>query len=179
LSIRRIEILITEHLQGFPMPIEQRDGKSQLRAILIAVVGLIFAATLGYAVFRGSSGPLPTQQSSPSGNRGVFNAGDADRLAAAVKKDGPILLPDASSDGQATPIYLDHQGSNPRTGWSAIEARAPGGKKDCFVAWDIKAAVYRDSCTEEEYEREAEEFRSFPTKVTKSGDITVDVQPTK
>ena len=157
------------------MPIERRNSTTQVRAILIAVVSVIFAATLGYAIVRVAT----TQKSSVNGGSasGVWNAGSAERLAKAIDRDGPILLSDVSGAGQRLPVYISHVGSTSTTGWHAFVARPIGAPDSCFITWNRTANVFRSSCDSSTYPIEGVGLRVFPVTVSKFGDVFVDLKP--
>lgn len=158
------------------MPIERRSSGAQIRAVLIAVVALAFTVTLGYAIVRAATG---TSAPTTSGtNDGRWNAGDARSKARLVAEDGPILLPDPAG-AQRLPIYLSHTGDDHRRNWFAFEARPPGAADDCFLAWDADREHFSAPCTDETYPIDGDGLRSFPTRVTRDGDLVVDLTPAR
>lgn len=161
------------------MPIERRSSSAQVRAVLIAVVSIVFVATLGYAVVRAATGERTSVTRSTGDGR--WNAGEAESKATAIDRDGPILIPDPAGE-QRLPIFISHVGSNSETGWYAFEARPPGAAADCFLEWDRAAERFRpgDGCDDDTtYPRDGEGLRRFATSVTKGGDLIIDFTPPK
>lgn len=155
------------------MPIERRDPTTQIRAILIAVVSLVFAVTLGYAVFRVATGQ---KAAVPAGsNSGRWNAGSAERLAREIERDGPILLSDVSGGGQRLPVYISHVGPDVDARWRAFEARPTDAPIDCFVTWKPKAQEFVAGCDRSTYPIDGTGLRQLPTTVTRSGDLIIDL----
>ena len=161
------------------MPIERRSSSAQVRSILIAVVSLIFAVTLGYALFRVATGKSTAPTSNSTSGR--WNTGSASSKAKEIAKGGPILLPDPTG-AQRHPIFINHVGGKNDTGWYAFEARPPGAAADCFLEWDRSAERFRpgDGCDDDTtYPRDGEGLRRFATSVTKAGDLIIDFTPPK
>ena len=158
------------------MPIERRSSSAQIRSILIAIVTLVFIATLGYAVFRAATGQKTSV--TQGSNDGRWNTGSADTKAKAIAKDGPILIPDPAG-AQRLPIFLSHVGTDATTGWYAFEARPPGAPKDCFLEWNRSERQFRGtpSCGDVTYPVEGTGLRTFEATVTKDGDLIVDFTP--
>jgi hypothetical protein len=70
-----------------------------------------------------------------------FWAGNADRLAARIAKDGrPFLFSDVSPN-HTKDIYLQHLGTSDAKGWIAIEA----GARKCSLQWN--GSGFTDPCT--------------------------------
>jgi hypothetical protein len=73
-----------------------------------------------------------------------FEVGDATEFAAKIANDrGPRLYP--SLDGNR-PIFLQHLGDDPLTGWSAIDARSPTDPATCGLTWDTDRQLFVDDC---------------------------------
>jgi hypothetical protein len=64
-------------------------------------------------------------------------------LADQVAKDGPVLFQDLA--GGDRDIYVQHVGTDPKTGWSAFKATAPGVDRRCTLSWDRQGQVFRDT----------------------------------
>lgn len=156
------------------MPIERRSPSAQIRSILIAVVSLIFVATLGYAVFRAATGQRTTVTEGSNG--GQWNTGSADTKADQIDDGGPILIPDPAG-AQRLPIYLSHIGSSPAEGWYAFEARPPDAPDDCFIEWDAPTEAFVSPCTDDTYPADGEGLRQFGATVTEDGDLVIDFTP--
>ncbi|MFN8050403.1 MAG: hypothetical protein U0Q22_03115 [Acidimicrobiales bacterium] len=156
------------------MPIERRSSSAQVRSILIAVVSLIFAVTLGYALFRVATGKSTAPTSNSTSGR--WNTGSASSKAKEIAKGGPILLPDPTG-AQRHPIFINHVGGKNDTGWYAFEARPPGAPADCFIEWSRTARHFTAPCNDRTYPPEGTGLRSFSAEVTKEGDLVIDLTP--
>lgn len=161
------------------MPVEQRDSTAQIRAALIAIVALLFVGMIGYALFRAAT-PGGTPGVTPS-DKSKYTAGDAERLAERIADAGPLLLSDVSGNGQKRPIYLAHTGDNPKEGWIAGDAHAPGAPPDCFLSWDADAQRLRSDCSASTFD-DAGGYRvddpaivKYPTTVNEDGVLQVDM----
>ncbi|MEZ5321686.1 MAG: hypothetical protein R2698_06390 [Microthrixaceae bacterium] len=150
----------------------ERSHRAQVRALLIAVVFLVFALMVGYAALRGS-GSGPTVAPTRDTGRG-WVVGNAKTKAAAIATDGPILRPDPTGS-QRLPLYLSHSGSSWRRGWYAFEARAPGAKAECFLRWDGAAERFEDPCSTRTYGSDGADLRRFSITVDRSGELIVDL----
>ena len=76
----------------------------------------------------------------------VFRAGSAQARAATIAEDGaPILFPSLS---RSRPMYLQHLGDDPTSGWFAIDARSPSDPAGCEtgLSWNPDSALFVDSC---------------------------------
>ena len=156
------------------MPIERRDSTTQVRAMAIAVVSVLFAVVLGYAAIRSFSG----RKSSVVAGRAAdarFSV-DVDAVAPHIV-DGPVLFPDAGTGGQRRPIFVYHQGSDTSKGWSAYVAVPPGAPKDCFLTWDRPTGRLRAPCNGATYPPDGEGLTLLPTETTKDGRLLIDLSP--
>jgi hypothetical protein len=103
--------------------------------VLSAALGLIAAVLLGIFAVR-----LLSQR----GGLGdaTFDT-NAAFLAGEIAKDGPVLFQDLA--GGSRDIYVQHLGDDPKTGWYALKATAPGAPRRCTLTWDRAARVFRDT----------------------------------
>ncbi len=104
----------------------------------------------------------------------MFRAGQVERLAAAIARDGPIAIPDASPD-RARDIYLQHMGEAPEVGWLAFAAQVLGAERRCLLQWVPPDAEFRDPCSERRYPADGEGLTQYHTTVT-DGMLTVDLR---
>ena len=104
----------------------------------------------------------------------VFRAGNVERLAAAVDRDGPIAIPDASPE-RARDIYLQHLGETPEVGWLAFAAHAPGADRSCLLQWDPVRRDFRDPCSGQRFPADGEGLAHYPTTVAE-GELSVDLR---
>lgn len=158
------------------MPIERRSASTQIRSILIALVALIFAVTLGYAVVRAATGDTGATSRENRAVGGVWNSGEAKSKAEEIAKDGPILLPDPTGS-QKTPIVISHVGDDHKTGWYVFEARPQGRSADCFITWVPEDQHFTTNCGDETYPIDGEGLVHFAAKVDKEGDLIIDFSP--
>ena len=106
----------------------------------------------------------------------VFRAGQVERLAGAIAREGPILIPDASPE-RARDIYLQHLGETPEVGWLAFAAQSPGAERTCLLQWEPADQEFRDPCGQRRYPADGEGLTHHPTTVTE-GELTVDLRQT-
>jgi hypothetical protein len=66
------------------------------------------------------------------GNR-VFEVGKVTAMAKAIAADGPLLLPDLQSPDGVRSIVLDHEGSDPATGWQVYYGFPADRDANCLV----------------------------------------------
>ncbi|CAN5240256.1 hypothetical protein BH24ACT1_BH24ACT1_01820 [soil metagenome] len=104
----------------------------------------------------------------------VFRAGQVERLAGAIAREGPIAIPDASPE-RARDIYLQHLGNSPEVGWLAFAAQAPGAERTCLLQWEPAEEQFRDPCSQERYPGDGEGLTQYPTTVT-DGELAVDLR---
>jgi len=148
-----------------------------VRSILIAVVSVLFIATLGYAVVRAATGQKTAV--TKGADDGRWNTGSATSKASAIAKDGPILIPDPAG-AQRLPIFISHVGDDAESGWYVFEARPPDAPDDCFLSWNADAGEFRGSadCDDDAtYPATGDGLRQFDATVTKDGDLVVDFTP--
>jgi hypothetical protein len=70
--------------------------------------------------------------------------GDATEFAAKIAQDrAPRIL--ASLDGER-PVFLNHIGDDPLTGWHAVDARSPTDPTTCALSWDVERQLFVDDC---------------------------------
>jgi hypothetical protein len=104
----------------------------------------------------------------------VFVAGEVDRLAAAVERDGPIAIPDASPRRQRD-VYLQHLGATPEEGWLAFSAQAPGAQRRCLLQWLAVEEQFADPCSDRRFPANGQGLTRYPTTV-EEGRLSVDLR---
>jgi hypothetical protein len=151
------------------MPVDTTGVKVR-HPVIVGLAGVLsaFAIFWGVALLAGSGG-VDVRLGDD-----VFRAGQVERLAAAIARDGPIAIPDASPD-RARDIYLQHLGETPEVGWLAFAAQAPGAERRCLLQWVPPDAEFRDPCSERRYAANGEGLTRYPTTVTESM-LTVDLR---
>lgn len=158
------------------MPIERRSTGAQVRSVLLAVVALLIAVGLGFAVFRMATGRGGGATVGGS-NSGRFEVGNAAVLARNIERAGPFLLSDVSGNGQNRPIFVSHAGEDVEKGWSAFEARPPGTAPDCFLQWDAGREVLAADCSPRTYPADGEGLTQYPVEVGDDGQVVIDLKP--
>jgi hypothetical protein len=77
------------------------------------------------------------------GNR-VFEVGKVAAMAKAISADGPLLLPDLKSPDGVRSIVLDHQGSDPTTGWQVYYGFPADRDASCLVTHIQGTSTFTD-----------------------------------
>lgn len=104
----------------------------------------------------------------------VFRAGQVERLADSIAREGPIAIPDASPE-RARDIYLQHVGESPEVGWLAFAAQAPGADRTCLLRWEPAGDQFRDPCSDQRFPADGEGLAQYPATVAE-GELTVDLR---
>lgn len=151
-------------------PVARRQGGAHTgRAVAVAILGVVVA--LGVAFGVASLASRGEVQVNLGDDR--FEAGDVEQRAEAVEEGGPILFQDPATFRR--PIYVDHTGDDPETGWSAYSAFVPN-RPDCSVLFVPDDDRYVADCDEDlTFPRSGEGLREFPTEVV-DGQLFVDLQ---
>ena len=115
-----------------------------------------------------------------SSDTGQFRLGDsqfrditADRMARRIADEGPVLFPDVSASGTRD-IYVQHIGTDPKTGWLAFDARRPNVSRDCFLEWQRDRRVFVDRCDGTEVAPDGSGLRQYPAVVNDDGKVVID-----
>ena len=74
----------------------------------------------------------------------VFEVGKVKDIAKAVEDGGPLLFPDLKSADGVRSIVLDHQGSDPATGWQVYFAYPADRDSSCLVRHIARTRTYTD-----------------------------------
>ena len=146
------------------MPRRTSPRQAVLLGITGVVVGVLVLGGLAVLASRGSV----ELQGSP-----LFDAGRADSQAAAIRRDGPILLGDVA--GGQRDVYLQHLGGDERRGWLAFDTRAPRAPRNCAVRWSAEDRAFEDPCSGRRYPPTGEGLRQYPVDVD-DGRLTVDLR---
>lgn len=156
-------------------PVQQTPTRSP-RTMVVAVGGIALgiALVLGLFVFAipslTESGTVEVQLGDDT-----FDAGQAERLAPSIDRDGPFLFSDVSS-GQRD-IFLQHTGTSATEGWLAFDARRPGQPRDCSLVWQRDTRDFRDPCDGTVVPADGTGLLSYPVTVTEEGGVIVDLIP--
>ena len=98
---------------------------------------------------------------------------DADRVAREVQQRGPVLFKDPLNRDRE--IYLQHVGSDPNQGWSAISAYASRVDLDCLLRWEAGRRRFVDPCTGYGYPADGEGLTTYPAPVA-NGVVRIDLR---
>lgn len=104
-----------------------------------------------------------------------FTVGDATEFAAKIAQDrAPRLF--ASLDSNR-PVFLNHLGDDPLTGWYAIDARSPTEPARCALSWDTERQVFVDGCgTTATYPPDGEGLLQYTVIVEEDETVVVDLR---
>lgn len=142
------------------MPVEQSSTFAPVRALVVAAAGL--AMTIACVLLI----PQLIRAEAVETKLGdqLFEAGDPDNMANAIKRDNlPLLFADPVGERD---IYLQHLGEDPLMGWYAFDARRPGTDRNCTIEWQ-PGGWFVDPCDPEI------EFDATGTGLP-SYDVTID-----
>jgi hypothetical protein len=149
-------------------PFPRVRNRRRTRSILAAsVAGVILAAGLMALVVNLASN-RPDQAN--LGDK-TFRPGRADRLAAVIARDGPILFKDPLTSRPGRELYLQHEGTDVKKGWQAIEAYAIGSPRElrCILQWDNATKTFTKPCG-------GDGLPTYPGKVTPDGIVEIDLR---
>ena len=122
-------------------PVE-RSGHHAGRAALVALVGVIVLfGTLGLVTLALKDRNSPDLQLGDQ----TFKAGRAETLAERIAETGPRLYADVSGRKDRDMI-LQHQGDDPKSGWSAFLAAPIDKPRDCTWEWQDDEDLFRAKC---------------------------------
>ena len=127
-------------------------------ALLFAIVARAMSTNSGSS---GEGGQTPATQ---------FEVGPAERLAAAVARDGPLLFPDPR--GGTRDIFVQHLGEK---NWVAFDARVSGAPRQCALEWDASARHFVDPCDGRIFPADGAGLVSFPTTINDQDRVIVDL----
>lgn len=107
----------------------------------------------------------------------VFEVGDAEAFADRIGDDeAPIPF---SSLSRNRPIYLQHIGDDPATGWYAIDARSPSDPDACVLEWSIDDQEFVDACDRSAtFPPDGEGLLRYGVTVDADGRVVVDLAAT-
>jgi hypothetical protein len=135
-----------------------------IAGLVLGVGGLVFLllAVLGLGRFNPTSSPLRPSDAE-------FDVGDAEARAEAIERDRtPLLFQDPAEF--VRPIWVNHIGDDPGTGWFAFAA-ADG---DCEIEWDVDAQEFAD-CDGRRYPPDGEGLPQYQVRV-EDGNVVVDLE---
>ena len=148
------------------MPVAQTRGHAG-KALLIAGVSIVLILVVTFFVAQAASrGDVEIRLGDDR-----FDAGGTRSIAARIDKDEglPALYPDLVNRDR--PIFVQHVGDDPDSGWSAFGAFDPD-EPSCIVEIDRQAKILVNACDDATYPLDGEGLRAYPT-VVEDGSIYV------
>src|SRR5688500_14906219 len=153
------------------MPVASGPRVTARSAIVVGAAGVLTAVILVLFILWVTS---------QNGNKVEFRLGDeqfqditADRMARRIAGEGPVLFPDVSAN-RSRDIYVQHLGSDPKTGWLAFDARKPGAARECFLEWQRDRRVFVDRCDNAEVAADGAGLRQYPAVVNSNGKVVIN-----
>ena len=111
------------------MPVGKPTNGRELRALAIALGGVVMAVVVGWLMLRVSrSSDVKVRLGDE-----VFDAGQIGRISKELADRGPVLYSDVS--GGDRDIYLNHLGAVAEEGWVAFAARPDDVVRPCTLFW--------------------------------------------
>jgi len=148
-----------------------RSGGHATRAIGVATVAVVLVMGglfLAAVALSGQDG-----QSVRLGDS-TFQGGSAERLAAEIADQGPIIYPDVSG-GRDRDLILQHLGDDHRRGWYAFRAQPPDKPRDCTWQWRAEQRRFRARCDHDlTAPADGRGLERFPVKVV-DGRLDIDL----
>ena len=153
------------------MPVASGPRVTARNAIVVGVAGVVTAVVLLIFVL------WVTGQNN---DRVRFSLGDeqfqditADRMAKQIADDGPVLFPDVSAN-RSRDIYVQHLGTDPKSGWLAFDAREAGAPRECFLDWQRDRQIFVDRCDGSEVGADGAGLRQYPAVVNANGKVVIN-----
>jgi hypothetical protein len=145
-------------------------GRSRGRTLVATGIMVVFGAALIFLlVAQLSSDPnVKASLGDPT-----FSLGPAIDRARNVQDTGPLLFQPPQGGGDRD-VYVQHLGSDPKTGWLAFKAYA-GSRRDCQLRWSQRSHRFTDPCTKKTYGPDpGPAFEHYRTTVEPGGRLVVD-----
>lgn len=157
------------------MPIERNSSTKQVSTIVMMMAATAVVVLLVFLLIRAASGSGGVSLKLGD-NR--FDAGNAKERAASIARSGPLLFSDVSGGGQNRPMFLNHLGNDPRTGWVAVDARPPGAKRGCFLVWSRTTKQFhpKSACAPGIFPADGTGLVSYPWKYTEAETVEIDLR---
>lgn len=139
------------------------------RALVItALFGVLCAALLVVLVVQLARSPDVKVQLGDE----VFEAGRAKDLVDDVERH-PLLFQALVGERD---IYLSHTGTDPKTGWVAFEAYAPGAPRRCQLRWDPAQRLFTDPCDKRTYPADGTGLTRYAATVNANDRVVIDLR---
>ena len=157
-------------------PVARTQGHAgRALAVSAVAVGVIIAVAAGIA-YLASRGKVDVKLGDEQ-----FSGQDADRLAAEIADNGPILYPDTA--GGERDIVVQHLGDDPEQGWIVLAARPPGTPRECTIQSRDRDQPFRlldpdgevsDACDGREFPNDGGDLPTYPVTV-RDGRLDIDL----
>lgn len=125
-------------------PVAPSSGHAS-KALLLAGATIL----VGMLALWGASVLLTNRHNGRAGARtlgGVVSLGKADTLAKSIDKARrPVFYPDVSGNHERD-LYLQHRGTDPKTGWTAFLVAVPDAPAGCVWQWNDGLDRFDASC---------------------------------
>ncbi len=154
------------------MPVARGPAISARSALVVGASGVAAAVMLLLFVLwvTGSSDKVDVRLGDDQ-----FEGLDADRISAEIADRGPAFFADLVGDER--PIWLNHTGDDPDSGWIAFEARVPN-RPDCLVEYRPDDDLFVDLCDPAHTFPPTGEGLTMLPVVVDDGEVTVNLNPT-
>jgi hypothetical protein len=148
------------------------------QAVVPVLAGIVFFAVLAGALWavsallsRGSESGTVQQRISET----QFDLGSAEQRASSVAKFGPFAFQDPLVTDRR-PVFVNHIGNDPYTGWVAVEALDPVTK--CVLDWNATLQRFVDRrCSGKDYPGTGEGLTRFDALANReTGRLIVDLR---
>jgi hypothetical protein len=148
------------------MPVAKSDPR---RATIVGIVGVVVGTVMIVLVLLANSlGGDDKVRSSSS--HSAFDVGPAKTRAETINRDQtPLLFQDPVQFER--PIFVQHLGDDPNTGWTAFDA----ANGNCVLTWHRESQDFTD-CNDRRIPKDGGDMHHYPVKV-ENGDVIVDLNP--
>lgn len=154
------------------MPVEKSIGVPP-RQIVFLVISLVVGIGSMVYVFNqiGEGSDIAAQQQQLGSS--AFPLGPGDAMADEIAETGPFFLSDLS--GHDRDIYLQHEGDDPATGWTAFGVRQIDAARECYIEWNQDSETFVDNCDGTVYGPDGEGLPSYAVNIDSNGNLSVDL----
>jgi hypothetical protein len=153
------------------MPVASGPRVTARSAIVVGAAGVLAAVILVIFV---------VWVAEQNNSKVKFSLGDdqfqditAVRMAPQIADDGPVLFPDVSAN-RSRDIYVQHLGTDPKTGWLAFDAREAGAPRECFLDWNKDRQLFVDRCDGSVVPADGAGLRQYPAVVNQNGKVIIN-----
>lgn len=155
------------------MPVSEGPTLNIKRSLVYVVASLAFGVgLLVLVVALAGSGDVQFKLGDD-----VFEVGDAETFADRIADD-EAPIPFSSLSGNR-PIYLQHIGDDPTTGWYAIDARSPSDPDACVLEWVIDNQEFVDACDPAAtFAADGDGLLRYGVTVDDDGQVVIDLDAT-